>query len=433
METTVFDIKNAFLILEQLENVSSRNAKLAILRSNINNSALSKLFYCAFNPYLLYQIKKLPKIEPDENSSIISIEKYKDFINILNLLCNREITGNSARELIIGFLMSCNNDEQKWYTRVLFKDLKVGATIETANKVWKNLIPKFKCQLAEPCEGKYPRNYTIERKYDGLRAITKVIDGIPTMFSRNGLVISGYDNMIEEISSLCRECDEDFVLEGEIISVNFNMTVSEVHTHKRDKKGIYYLFDYVPLGYFEHSICNIPLYERRNMLTKFLRRGRTFPFMKHEDSSLVQVVSYGVFDSYSEVDRRKTDQLYDQFLAEGFEGMMIKDPNSFYECKRNRNWTKLKPTETFDITVVDYKEGTGRLEGMLGALICKYKGNYVRAGSGFSDELRDKLWKERDDLIGRIVEVKAQEETENKSGTNSLRFPVFIKFREDKE
>ena len=45
-------------------------------------------------------------------------------------------------------------------------------------------------------------------------------------------------------------------------------------------------------------------------------------------------------------------------IINGHEGIMIKDPNSFYECKRSTTWLKSKPFIEISLKVTDFEEGT---------------------------------------------------------------------------
>ena len=71
--------------------------------------------------------------------------------------------------------------------------------------------------------------------------------------------------------------------------------------------------------------------------------------------------------------------------------------------------------------------------GKLGAFVCEGvdsgKKIRVNVGSGFSDDERDDYWKNRDSLIGDVVEVRADAVTQNQEGDYSLRFPRFKTFR----
>jgi DNA ligase-1 len=112
---------------------------------------------------------------------------------------------------------------------------------------------------------------------------------------------------------------------------------------------------------------------------------------------------------------------------------MIKDLDAPYECKRSFSWLKLKPFIETSLEIVDVEEGTGRNAGRLGALVCSGMDDgrliQVNVGSGFSDNDRTEFWLARDQLIGQIVEVRADAVTQNQDGSYSMRFPRFLRFR----
>ena len=114
---------------------------------------------------------------------------------------------------------------------------------------------------------------------------------------------------------------------------------------------------------------------------------------------------------------------------------MIKDPNAVYECKRSVSWLKQKPFIEVSLTVTAVEEGTGKNEGKLGALICEGiddgKAIKVNVGSGFTDDLRDDIWINKDTVVGQVVEVRADAATRNQDSEDiySLRFPRFLRFR----
>ena len=80
------------------------------------------------------------------------------------------------------------------------------------------------------------------------------------------------------------------------------------------------------------------------------------------------------------------------------------------------------------------EEGTGRNKGKLGALIAEGEDEKkffrLNIGSGFTDEQRDEFWRNKEQLIGKIVEVRADSISKSQEGNHwSLRFPRFKSFR----
>ena len=120
----------------------------------------------------------------------------------------------------------------------------------------------------------------------------------------------------------------------------------------------------------------------------------------------------------------------------GYEGVMIKDQQAVYECKRSHAWLKAKPFIEVTLKVVSVEEGTGRNEGRLGAIIVEGEDDgynyHLNCGSGFTDSQRDQFWTDRANLIGSLVEIRADARTQSQdSDTYSLRFPRFKTFRSD--
>ena len=89
---------------------------------------------------------------------------------------------------------------------------------------------------------------------------------------------------------------------------------------------------------------------------------------------------------------------------------------------------KYKDFHDVDLKIERLLEGTGKHSGKLGSVVVCFNGVEVNVGSGFSDELREKIWSHREKFVGRMIEVRYQEVTPD----GSLRFPTFVCFRNDK-
>ena len=121
----------------------------------------------------------------------------------------------------------------------------------------------------------------------------------------------------------------------------------------------------------------------------------------------------------------KIDVLQDYCLNKGFEGIMIRDPESMYEHKRTTALLKYKKIETIQGIVRGFKPGKGKHEGRLGALVLVLPGDVeVSVGTGFDDDTRQDIWDNQNTVRGRSVLIEYQEKTKY----NVPRFPRFLKF-----
>ena len=133
---------------------------------------------------------------------------------------------------------------------------------------------------------------------------------------------------------------------------------------------------------------------------------------------------------YEGTDHSKIEYWTNKMTEQGFEGCMVARDVPYY-CKRHNGLLKSKLFSNLDLEIVGYEAGEGKYEGMLGAFIVQFKDNTVKVGSGLSDDQRKEFWDIKEDLIGRIVEVKYKEISKDKTtGKESLQFPIFQRLRE---
>jgi DNA ligase-1 len=124
-----------------------------------------------------------------------------------------------------------------------------------------------------------------------------------------------------------------------------------------------------------------------------------------------------------------------QAIAGGYEGIMLKEPDAPYECKRTVSWLKIKPFIEVSLVAVAIEEGTGKNAGRMGAVLFEGEddGKFisVSVGGGWSDKDRDYIWNHQDEILHQIGEVRADAATKNQDSENvwSLRFPRFKTWR----
>jgi len=212
------------------------------------------------------------------------------------------------------------------------------------------------------------------------------------------------------------------------MSANFQDLMKQVHRKDNVAAGdaVLHLFDVIPLADFQKGVWNKPQSTRTLMVEAWV--SKHVAFLKH-----VQALSCETVDLDTPEGQKRFVGLNKAAVDGGYEGVMIKDVDAPYECKRSHAWLKAKPFIEETLEVLDVEEGTGRNEGRLGALVLRGEVDgrvvQVNCGSGFSDADRDSFWNHRSSLVGQLVEVRADAITQNQDGTYSLRFPRFKTFR----
>jgi len=439
------EIKVAADWIRDLESSDSRLHKEAVIEKALMASKLGStnaqcfLFNCyqAYNPYYVFGVKKVPETEALTDRP----NPWPRFWAMLESLRLRTLTGHNAKTAIES--MSEQFDSVEWNglaRRVIIKDLRCGISEKTLNKVlgrteWK--IPVFTCQLATDSNdhvNKMKGIKRLEQKLDGVRVLAVVTKTTVNLYSRNGKPFDNFPHIVESLediknkfAKLFQSCPHGFVLDGEIIGESFQALMKQAQrkTDVQTDGMTYSVFDWLPLADFERGFWNAQQHKRLHILEEYRA------VFESTDCVRVMVgidVDLGTAEGHDVMHRYAEDS-----VAAGFEGIMIKDLDAPYECRRSTSWMKWKPVITVDLNIVGFEQGTGRNSDRLGAIICEGVDNdrniRVNVGSGLSDTDRDEYWLARNDLLGRVVEVAADAVTQNQDGTYSLRFPRFVRFR----
>jgi DNA ligase-1 len=420
---------NCDAVIRSLEEHPSRLNKEAIIEAEKDNTELLEGFQLALSPFITFGVKKVPSHSGPDGQGL----PWVAFKELCELLRTRQLTGDDARTAIeLALSASTGKQWNDWYRRILIKDLRCGVSEKTINKVVKNAVPLFECMLAHDGanhESKVSGKKLLEPKLDGVRVLTIVDCEARTVvqYSRNGKELVNFPHITEGLLAHIDDFDRSFVLDGEIISTSFQALMKQVH-RKSDadaSDAVLMLFDMLPLSEFKAGKSTLGQKRR----TAFLKQFKGV-FDKVSNIGLVPQVEV---DLDSTVGQMQFIEFNKDAIANGYEGIMIKDLDAKYVCKRHVAWLKQKPFIEVSLEVTNVEEGTGRNEGRLGALVCSGiddgKTIVVNVGSGFSDSDRIEFWADRDSVIGQIVEVRADAITQNHDGTYSLRFPRFLRFR----
>ena len=420
-------------VISKLEADNSRLAKEAILQEAFNEG-LPEFFdglRMALDPLVTFGVKAVP-----ERSDILTGQglTWKDFKVLADQLINRELTGHAARDAIELFMSVATVEQWNgFYRRILIKDLRCGVSEKTVNKIAPGTVPVFTCALAHDSakhEKKMVGKKQIEVKLDGVRVLAVCKGGKVELFSRNGKQFHNFDHIIAEIEAVlaAKPAPYDCVLDGEVMSADFQDLMKQLQRKdgKKATDAVLHLFDFIPLKDFLEGGWDKPQTYRSNLVKYWVLENQDL--LEH-----VQALDWEDVDLDTPEGQERFVALNKQAVDGGYEGVMIKDIDAPYECKRTHAWLKAKPFIEVTLEVTDIEEGTGRNEGRLGAFVCEGVDDdrhiAVNVGSGFTDANRDDFWNHRDSVKGNLVEVRADAITQNQDGTYSLRFPRFKTFR----
>jgi len=437
-----------FDILVDLESNNSRLFKESVLEKNKDNEQLKLVLKATLDPYIQYYQRKIPHYVQREDQPIKSLRWG---LEGLKTLTNREYTGNAAIEQLQRILSTLTENNAEVIKRVVTKDLKCGVSIATVNKIFgKKFIETYPCMLASAFNKKafeaikYPA--LVQTKLDGMRA-NIIIDseGIVDVRSRNGKQINldgHFDEFIMNVfykSPTLANLDvfHGAVLDGELLVLDendlfildrktgngiLNKAVKGTITPEETKRVRFECWDMIPLEDFKKGICEIPYFDRVDVLEK-----RMEGIYNAQEKHLISILHTETVASYADC-----EEIFNEALGAGEEGIIVKNGDSPWENKRSKYQVKMKAELEADLLVEGFLEGTGKYEGLVGSLSCTTKDGSlkVNVGSGLSDEQRKM---DPAEYIGKIITVKYNEKIKDKNSEYwSLFLPIFQELRLDK-
>lgn len=416
--------------IKEITASASRKYKQEVLTKYKDDEVVKQYLKIAYDPYLVFGIseKKLTKSVPGMNPyPCDSVFELFDYLTIHNTgrdcdvkLCQATI------EKVFAAAEGCT-----WLLKELIcKDLSIGVDSKTINSVIPGLIPTFDVQLAnkyfdkpEYVEGK---EFAITTKIDGGRIIAIKENGSVSFFTRAG---QRYEGLVDLEKEMLDRIPDNFVLDGEITLLDYKnydskdaykqaMKITRADGEKHGVKML--VFDGMPVADWKAQYCPLSWSARRKTLEIIFTNGTYIYF------ELLPVL-------YRGTDTSKITELLDAEIARKQEGVMINICDAKYDFKRTNSLLKVKKMNTLDLQIIGFEEGSGRLTGTLGAILVRYKdSNIVKVGSGFTDGLREEIWKNQGKYLDTICEIQYFEPTTNQDGGESLRFPIFKDFRTDK-
>ena len=406
-----------------LQTSNSTNDKIDCLKDCRTNPELMSLLHYMYNPYFQYHVSwKNIKKRADLN-----IEFTADIFTLLDMLKSRSATGHEALGIINGYLTLLPDEFHPMVELIFERSLKARVDAKLINRVMPDLIPSFNVALASKFEDVAHRidwndEWFWSRKLDGVRVIVRIQDRDIKFFSRSGKEFYTLGNLKTALKE--NMVYDNVVLDGELCIVDengnedFQSIIKEVRRKDHTiEKPVLKIFDMLTVEAFDSGETPITFKDRLADICEW------------------NVPSAGIvaLPMHRVTDEDHVYALLESATKDGWEGIMLRK-DAPYKGKRTNDLLKVKKMHDEEYVVQDIEYGPFRIidpgtgleatiETMTNVII-EHKGNPVSVGSGFTIGQRQKYYMFPELIIGKEITVQYFEESQDKTGKHSLRFPV---------
>lgn len=418
-------------LTKKLQKATKKTAKATILldaKNEIGEGALFFFLDFILDPQITTGISKA-KI----NKKVLIRDDMPHTFQDICLYLAEHNTGTDEDISMAASYIYWNASHKDFLVRVFTKNLPLGVEAATVNKIFdQTVVPVWEVQQGYPIDKvklKPDIWFSLSRKMNGNRGTAYKGE----IISRQAQKFNGLDHIKQDLAIMSggETTRDEWVFDGELVYKNpegmsdgdaFRYGTGKLNSDEEDKSCIkFVIFDVIPVEQFDNE-CKLTYRQRKILLKSF---KETIEENHLENVEIVPMV-------YEGTDQSVIPQWLNYAVESGWEGLML-NMDVPYKRARHTGCLKIKRFYTVDLRITAVEEGQNRLADTMGALVVDYKGHELRVGSGFDDTTRTAVWANPSDYIGRIIEVKYKEATsDKKTGVESLQFPVFVRFRDDK-
>jgi len=196
--------------------------------------------------------------------------------------------------------------------------------------------------------------FWISEKYDGVRG--RAINAI--MYSRTSKIYTLPDFITKQLESIVDEEGNILELDGEIWFGYDTFDLASGSARRSDNNDE--VWEQMTFMVFDTPDLELPFEDRIRKLNKAIKAAKP--------ANIKGVKHY-------EFDHTKTtiQEELEKIEAIGGEGLVLREPGSMYEFARSHSMIKVKSFMYKEAIVTGYSEGTGKYEGMVGALLVESK------------------------------------------------------------
>jgi DNA ligase-1 len=230
----------------------------------------------------------------------------------------------------------------------------------------------------------------VQKKFDGNRCIIKNEGGTIIARSRRGKIfdLEFITDLFEGILPEGWEIDGEIYAHGISLQNIVSMVKNSANPHRE-------MLKYRAYDIFGKTLNDIP-YKKRRWLLKRITKKTNSDKILHTDTYRVE-------------DHQELTKYFMQFLDEGYEGAMYRNPDFPYEVgTRSKGLIKVKDTLEEEFEIVDMEEATGRDEGTAIFVLKTGEGKVFNSRPMGTREERKEYLENKEEHIGEMATVRFQ-------------------------
>jgi hypothetical protein len=439
-------------IFDEIAAEGGTNAKVAILTKYVDNELLKRVLYLANSKRVKFYIKQLPEYIDARNKI-----SFSEALDELELISNRELTGNAAVNHLIDLLSLSEPDDAYIIERIIDKDCKIGLGTTYINKVFKGLIEETPYMGAVSFDEKKARKVfekggkgISQIKMDGRYCNAIIRNGEVEMESRQGEpTILTSAKFLEELSNF-----EDCVLNGEltmdgvsryesngiiaslidICSKRDSRTDKENEkklTNFEDKHGsftgaleriTYTVWDRLTVDEYFNKVSKVKYAERLAYLERMIEKS---------NSSSVKIIESAIVHNYAQAMTH-----FQEVLGAGEEGTILKAWDGEWKDGKPTWQIKMKLEMDVDLRITGFNYGGKgtKNEFLISSFNAESSDGLVKTKpQGLKEDMMKYVTENQDKLLGSILQCKSCGLSSDSSGNYSMLHPAFVMLRDDKD
>jgi DNA ligase-1 len=200
------------------------------------------------------------------------------------------------------------------------------------------------------------------------------LDGVRATWVHNKLLSRG-NHEYHAPEWFTRDFPKDHILDGELWSPKLTFAqISGIVRRKEPRDAEWKQITFCVFEMPDPELESIPFHERTKLLHDVVKRAKS-PHLAYIEQIKVR-------------DFEEANKIYQQLVAQGHEGVVLRAPDSKYVHKRSKDMLKWKPIHTAEAQIVGFNEGEGKHKGHLGTFRVKYKGKEFNLSGNMTDAFR---------------------------------------------